>query len=264
MAVYIKDNPDFFAQAIQSIVDQTLAPDELVIVQDGPITDAQKKVLDTYMKEYPFIKTIQTKQNQGLGLALKLGVENCQCDLIARMDSDDIACPTRFEQQLSFLESHPEIRFVGSNTIEFIDSIDNVVSKRKMPETNEEIREYSRTRNPFIAPSTMFYRADVLTVGNYQSWHLCEDYELWSRFIMADIPCYNIQDNLVFMRTSLDFYKRRGGWKYCKSILKLKHHFRRIGFMSFGQFLKSSIASLVVSLSPNFIRKLIYTKFLRD
>ena len=264
MTVYFGDNPRFFSEAIQSVIEQTRLPDEFLIVQDGPISNELKNVLDLYMMRFPFIHTIKTDKNLGAGLASRLGIENCHCDLVARLDADDLCYNKRFEIEHDFLLTHPNIRFVGSNTIEFVDSIENKISARIMPETNEEIQNFARKRNPFITSSVMFYRNDIVQIGNYQNWYLCEDYELWSRVIQANIQCYNIQKNLSFMRTSKDFYKRRGGIKYCRSILKLKSHFRKIGFMSFPQFFKSSAATAFVSLAPNFIRKFIYTQFLRD
>lgn len=264
MSVYKKDNSRILKEAIESVIKQTLVPDEFVIIKDGNLTKELDEILSYYEKKYSFIKIYGYEVNKGLWYALKLGVEKCSNEIICRMDSDDICVKTRFEKQISFLKKNPGVHLLGSNTNEFIDSISNVISRRKMPETNEEIIKYSKTRCPFVHPTVCFYKKDVLSVGNYMNWYLCEDYDLWTRLISKGVKSYNIQEVLVFMRTSKDFYKRRGGFKYCRSILKFKKHLRKEKYMSFTQFLKTYFASLIVCLSPNFIRAYIYKKKLRN
>lgn len=265
MSIYKKDNPSFLKEAIESIVTQERIPDEFLIVKDGPLTKELDDILNYYSKKYGFINVCGYDQNKGLGFALNFGISKCKYDIVARMDSDDISIKERFNIQIGYLEKNPSIRVLGSNTNEFIDSIDNVISYRKMPETNDEIIKYSKTRCPFIHPSICFYKSDVLEVGNYSSnFYLCEDYDLWTRLISKGFKCYNMQSVLVFMRTSEDFYKRRGGLKYCKNILKFKKHLRKQRYMSFFEYFKTSIASLIVTLMPNFLRKLFYKKLLRN
>lgn len=263
MSVYTKDNPKFLKEAVESILAQTRLPEEFLIVEDGPVSLEIQNLLRDYETKHDFIRILSYPENHGLGYALKFGVEMAKGEIIARMDSDDISAPDRFEKELAYLESHQEVRLLGSNTNEFIGSIDNVISKRIMPESNEEIVSYSHGRNPFIHPSIMFYKEDCLKIGNYESWYLCEDYDLWVRFIENGYPCYNIQENLVFMRTSEDFYKRRGGLKYCKNIIRFKKHLRKKKYITFFQYLKTATASRIISLSPNFVRKFVYKKMLR-
>lgn len=263
MSVYIKDDPTFLKVAIDSIVAQTRVPDEFVIVHDGPITSEQSSILYDYASKYPWIRVIGYEKNIGLGYALAYGVKECKYEVIARMDADDYSVPERFEKEEKFMLEHPDIHLVGSITYEFIDDISNVVSKRIVPENHEEIVEYSKIRNPFVHSSMFLYKEDILKVGNYESWYLCEDYDLWTKLIMAGYKCYNFQEVLTYMRTSTDFYKRRGGWKYCKHILRFIKHLRKQKYMSHMQYRKRWLASLIVSLSPNFVRKFIYKKMLR-
>lgn len=263
MSVYKNDNPEFLVQAIESILSQSRIPDEFLIVVDGPISSELQTILNKYRQKCSFISILAYPKNRGLGLSLRDGVIASKGTLIARMDSDDIASKDRLKLQEDFLKKHSDIRFVGSNTVEFIDSVYAPVSKRVMPEKNEEITKYAKTRNPFIHSSVLFYKEDAIKVGNYSDWYLCEDYDLWVKMIQNKIPMYNIQKNLVYMRINNNFYKRRGGIKYCKNILRFKRYLKSTGFMSKKQYYKSAISSLIVSLSPNFVRKFIYKKFLR-
>lgn len=263
MSVYAKDNPQFLKVAIDSIAHQTRLPDEFLIIHDGPLSDEQTQIIKDYRKKYSFIRLDGYDQNKGLGYALAYGVDRCQYEVIARMDSDDYSVPERFEIESNYRLEHPDIHVLGSITYEFIDNIGNVISKRIVPENNEDIVEYSRTRNPFVHPSMFLYKDDILKVGNYESWYLCEDYDLWTKLIRAGYKCHNIQRPLTYRRISDDFYKRRGGIKYCHNILRFIKHLRKKKYMSFSQYRKRWLSTFVTALSPNFIRKFIYTKLLR-
>lgn len=261
--VYKNDNPVFIRQAIDSILAQSLKPSEILILVDGPVGDSINNLLNEYVAKNNTIQIVKFPTNRGLGLTLRDGVLLAKGPLIARMDSDDISTGERFKKQEEFLSNHPDICLVGSNTIEFIDSPENIVSRRIMPENDSQIKLYAKTRNPFIHPSVMFYKSAAVKAGNYDNWFLCEDYDLWAKMIMQDVKMHNIQDNLVFMRISKDFYKRRGGIKYCRSILRFKYHLLKIKFMNWKQFFASSIPSLCVALCPNTIREFIYKRYLR-
>lgn len=264
MSTYIKDSADYLVQAIESILSQTRLPDEFLIIKDGELDQQKEEILQQYKNEYDFIRVIGYKQNKGLGCALAFGVSNAKGDVIVRMDSDDISDHHRLKIEEDYLLSHPEIRLLGSNTNEFINDINNTISQRNMPETSEDILRYSKKRNPFIHPSVCFYREDALKVGNYESWYLCEDYDLWAKLLGNGIKGYNIQQNLVHMRISDDFYKRRGGFKYCHNTLCFKRHLRRAKYISNFQFIRTAIPSLISSIIPNFLRKFLYKKLLRN
>ena len=123
-SVYKNDKPEFVRVALDSIlVHQTEKPDEIVLVQDGPVPYETSRLLLEYKDKYgDKLNIIKLSENKGLGNALMLGVENAMHDVIARMDSDDISVPDRFEKQLAYLESHPECDIVGGQITEFIDS----------------------------------------------------------------------------------------------------------------------------------------------
>lgn len=141
MSVYYKDNAVFFDRALQSITErQTIKPTEIVLVCDGPLNKQLDAVIDKYRKQYPIFKILRFKDNRGLGNALKLAIENTSNEIVARMDSDDISVPDRFEQQLKFFSNHSEVDIVGGNITEFIGDETNIVGKRIVPTKDSEIK----------------------------------------------------------------------------------------------------------------------------
>ncbi len=264
MSVYKKDRPDWLKYSIDCMLNQTKKCDEFVLVEDGPLTDELNAIIDEYIKQYPHVfNIIKIKKNGGLGPALKLGVENCKNEWIARMDADDYSPIDRIEKQFKIIEKYPDIDIVGSNAAEFYDNIDNVVAKVVLPETNEEIVKFSKRRCPYRHSGIIYRRSKILEAGNYQECYLCEDYDLYARMEMKGAKGYNIQEDLLYVRVSPDFYGRRGGIKYLKSILKFKKRLYNSGFYSFKDYIISSSAHIVVCLLPNRIREFIYKKVLR-
>lgn len=171
-SVYNNDKPEFVRVALDSmLVHQTVKPSEIVLVQDGPVPNELNTVLTEYETKYPEVMhIIRLEKNGGLGNALKLGVENAKYDLCARMDSDDICLPDRFEKQLAYLEAHLECDIVGGQMTEFIDKPDNIVGRREVPLLNEEIYDFMKSRCALNHVTVMFRKEAVLKVGNYQDW----------------------------------------------------------------------------------------------
>ena len=264
MSVYYKENPEWLRQSIESMLNQTIITNDFVIIKDGKLTNELDDVISEYYEKYPDIfHIIELESNVGLGPALAIGVKACKNELIARMDSDDISIKERCEKQLNKYKEDPELDIVGSSIAEFIDNTNNIQAYRILPETDEEIKKFARRRNPFGHPSVMLRKSKVLEAGNYRSYYLVEDYDMWIRMIEHGAKCYNFQEILVFMRISEDFYKRRGGLKYLKSILKFKKEQLHNGFYSKKDFVISSCAHIIMCLMPNKIRDLLYRKVLR-
>lgn len=264
MSVYYKENPKWLDESIKSMFDQTIKPSEFVLVEDGPLTNELYEIVEKYQKEYPKVfKVINIEKNVGLGPALRKGVEECSNEYIARMDSDDYSIPQRIEKEFEIFEKYPDIGIVGTNVSEFIDSIDNTICNVILPEENEEIIKFSKKRNPFRHPSIMFKKSEVIKAGNYREYYLCEDYDMWLRMIRNGCKCYNIQEICVYMRIGEDFYRRRGGHKYFKSINKFKKEQLENGYFSKNDYLKSIIPHAIVCYMPNFMRDFVYKKILR-
>ena len=264
MAVYIKEKDEYFNKALKSITEQTLMPDEIVIVKDGPLTDSLEKIIESYMESYSgLFKIVGLEHNQGLGNALRIGILECRNEWIARMDSDDISIDDRFEIQAKFIDENPKVDIVGSDIIEFEDNIDNVLAVRSVPYESEDIVKFAHLRNPFNHMTVMYRKKVVVEAGNYQESKLNEDYNLWVRMIMNGAICANIEEFLVYARTGRDMYKRRGGFKYALSDIKLQKYFHEIGFNGFFRMISNMVIRTLVRITPTYIREKIYISKLR-
>lgn len=256
-SVYKNDKPEFIRVALDSmLVAQTVKPDEIVLVQDGPVSYETSRLLLEYKDNYgEKFNVIKLSENKGLGNALMLGVERAKYDIIARMDSDDICMPDRFEKQLAYLELHPECDIVGGQITEFIDTPGNVVAKREVPLTHEEISKYMTSRCPFNHPTVMFRRKTVLEVGNYMDWFWNEDYYLWIRMMEHGCQFANLPDVLVNMRSGRDQYSRRGGKKYYKSEKAIQKYMLKHGLISRAKYMRNVFIRWCVQVAmPNWFR----------
>lgn len=265
MSVYYKENPQYLNLSIESMLNQTISPNEFVLVEDGPLTSELEKVIEKHVSNNPnLFKIIKNKENLGLGLSLKKGINAAKNEWIARMDSDDYSVPTRCEQQLQFIEKNPEYEMVGSFESEFIDTINNVVSIHKVPKKAEQIKQFMHRRCAVLHPTVMYKKSAVIRSGNYRNVPLYEDYDLFSRMVLEyNIKTYNIQKSLYYIRTSPDFYKRRGGIKYAKTALNFKASLYKNGYTSLSDFVISGFGQAFVCVLPNRLRKLFYERILR-
>lgn len=263
MSLYAKERPTYLRQSLDSVFNQTLRPTEVILVEDGPVTKALESVVVEYCDRYSEMEVVPLQKNGGLGLALREGLKHCHNELVARMDTDDVCKPERFERQVSFMESYPEIDACGSWIDEFIDTTDNVISQRKTAESPEEIAVFARGRNPLNHPSVMFRKSAVERAGSYRHFPLFEDWYLWVRMIHNGSRLANIPESLLWFRTSPDTFKRRGGWRYAKDSARFQMALRDMGFISTFQALKGSLIRGSVYMLPNSVRALIYSKLLR-
>ncbi len=263
MSLYIKEKPEYADACFQSLLRQTVKADEWVVVEDGPLTDEMYSLLDRYEKENPgLIKRVPLPVNQGLGLALRAGIPECSNDLIARMDTDDIAREDRFEKQLNEFATDPELDICGSNIDEFEDTPDTIVANRIVPLDDENIKKYQRRRDAFNHMTVMYKKKAVLDAGNYQSCPLMEDTYLWVRMMKNGVRCKNIGEPLVFARIGKDMFNRRGGWAYFK---KYKAAFKMVyatGYISRMDYISVITVQFIVALVPGRLRGWIFKKML--
>lgn len=264
MSIYRKESPEAFWQSIYCMLHQTVKPSDFVIVADGPLTPELDRVINNFTHQYPnLFQIVRLNKNYGLGVALGEGIKHCKYELIARMDSDDYCTDNRTEKQLEILKQHPEYDVVGTNVNEFMDTLGNIVSLVKLPETPQEIAAFAKKRCPFRHPSLLYKKSAVERAGGYRNFHLYEDYDLYIRLLRAGAKCYNIQEPLTYMRVSPDFYKRRGGISYLKDTLAFKNYQKKTGYFTRTDYLKTTVPHVAVCLMPNLLRKQVYTKFLR-
>ncbi len=265
MSVYKKDNAQHFDRALESITAlQTVKPSEIVLVADGPIDDELNGVIEKYERLYPIFKVIRIEKNGGLGNALKLAVEKAGCELIARMDSDDVSLPTRFEQQLSVMEKDPTVDIVGGDISEFIGEEENIAAYRRVPTTDEEIKEYMKTRCPMNHMSVMYKKSAVLKAGGYLDLFWNEDYYLWIRMQLSGAKFANTGTVLVNVRTGADMYARRGGKRYFQSEKYLQKYMLEHKMIGHSTYIGNVAKRWIVQRClPNRLRGWVFRKFAR-
>lgn len=264
MSVYQKERPDFLLQSMESIFSQTVPTDDFVLVCDGPLTAELDAVIHQFLISHGnTLHVLRLKTNQGLHHALNAGLHACRHELIARMDSDDIACPHRCALQLQIFEEDPSLAIVGGAVDEFEDSISSIVAHKSMPESLEAIRRYARRRNPFNHPTVMYRKSAVLAAGEYPDFPLHEDYALWINLLHSGANGCNLPDTLCHMRVSSGLYDRRGGWQYFKKAVAFRCYLYRTGFCRLRDLLLAVSALAAVCLAPSCVRKAAYQTILR-
>lgn len=262
MSVYKNSDLNQLKESLLSVINQTIQPDEIIVVVDGPIPEAIQAYLNDFHFDGINLKLIQLDKNQGLGLAMRSGVEAARNELIARMDADDISVTDRFEKQLDAFQLNPDLAIVGGQLDEFAGELDNIVGSRKVPLSQEKIVEFAKYRSPFNHPTVMFKKSALLEVGNYEHFPGLEDYYLWVKMIDHQLPMLNLADTLLLMRVDGGMYSRRGGWSYLRQYYQLKKIMAKKHQITLQQRLISDVAMTVNVCVPTKVRKILYTKVL--
>lgn len=263
MSVYRNDKAEEVSEALESILGQTVRPDQIVIVLDGPVSEELRDVLDRYFDRNPCIRLLPLKQNVGLGKALRYGLKYCDYEYVARMDSDDISLPDRFQKQIAYLERHPETDVLGGGIAEYDLTMETRLAVRAVPVSMEEISRRMRIRNPMNHVTVMYKKSAVLGAGNYRDCPYFEDYYLWCRMLKKGHRFHNLEDILVNVRTGDAMYRRRGGKNYNSAIIRFQKKVRKLGLISRSQLIRNLAIRLCVANMPNAMREHFYRKNLR-
>lgn len=262
--VYHKEKPEFFQEALSSIVNQTLKPSEIVIVKDGPLSHELENVISAYTENNPgLFKIVGFTENRGSGAARKLAVESSTYEIVTIMDSDDIAKPDRFETQIKFLQDNPEIDAVGSYVTEFEDNPQDIYAIRRVPLTHDDIVKYAKWRNPINQQTLMAKKNWILKAGNYSNnYKLMQDYHLWVKMMLAGAKFANIPECLVNMRAGKSMIKRRGMRVFYYE-LKFFAELYGLKFITFFELVRNLTCKFCLRIIPSRLRILGYNLFLR-
>lgn len=264
MSVYYKEEPGFFDLSLKSnLIDQTLTPDEFVLVCDGDLTPELEEVIEKYKKLYPDVLKVYRKENGGLGKALNYGLPKCSYPLIARSDSDDVCDNIRFEKQVKYMEQHPEVGIISSYIDEFADDWKKPTHVKTLPLTHEELYEMAKFRNPLNHMSVMMRRDDILRIGSYRHIPYIEDYELWVRAMINGIRIGNIGEVLVHARTGNGMVQRRGTKKYIKSWHLMNKDMIKAGMIGYSTYIRNMLAITAFVFMPVGFKEFLYKKVLR-
>jgi glycosyltransferase involved in cell wall biosynthesis len=258
MSVWGGDDPEFLDAAFRSAVhDQTRRPDDVVLVQDGPVPPLLAKVIGELMESSPVPTTLLALDaNVGLGVALDQGMSACAHDIVARMDADDIALPHRFAVQVPLVEQG--IDLLGSSLLEFGDDPTDVVGRRVPPIDPETIVRYARFHQPFNHPTVVYRRSAVEAAGGYRHLALMEDYLLFAKMIGQGARVGNVAEPLVLYRVGAGAYARRGGVTLLKSEWRLQRRLLEMGFTNRVQFVRNMVVRGGYRLVPEPARRTAY------
>ena len=264
MSLYKKEHPEFLRVAIDSMINQTLPPAEIVLVEDGELTPELYAVVDEYAGKYPeLFNVVKNEKNLGLGLALNEGLKACKYELVARMDTDDISKPTRCEKQVQRFSEKPELSIVGAHIDEFIGDKSNVISQRRVPTDSDSIYEFAKRRSAFNHPAVMYKKSAVQAVGGYGNLRRNQDVDLFGRMLFSGCKAENIDEALLWFRSSAELAKRRKSWENTWSYIATIKKFWQMGYSSFLDFAIVFTAQLGIYFMPVALQNWIYKTFLR-
>lgn len=264
MSVYHKEKAEFFRASLESMFRQTAAPEQVVVICDGPLTEELDEVLAAFQKEYPETLTVhRLAENMGTGFAANIGLKLCRNELIAKMDSDDISYLNRCEKQLAAFQKDPALDLLGGYVSEFEGDISNEKAVKKVPVFHKDILKYAKRRNPFNNQTLMYRKSKALACGGYTCNTRCEDYDFVTKMMIGGAKCRNLPSCLVHYRLDAGAYERRRNWKNTVGFVSVRYRNWRRGFCSLLDFLLPCMAQMVLFVLPISFTEKIYLKFLR-
>ena len=267
LSVYGKDNASFFKEALLSVSkDQTVKPAQIVVVEDGPVpADIEHSIEDT-VKASPECEftVVRKPQNAGLAAALNTGLKACKYEWVARMDSDDISLPDRFEKQLVYIENHPSVDVIGGSIAEFTNTPRDMQSERHVGLDMKAIRKMAKTRTPMNHVSVMFKKSVVEKAGGYcENFGKLEDYKLWVDLLGHHAVLANVDDVLVYVRTGNGFITRRSNRREIVDWDMLQSYLLGLGIINRFEALKNRLYIRAFIYMPGFLKVFLYKTVLR-
>lgn len=263
MSVYGEEKPEYLEQSLESVVNQTLKPQQIVIMKDGELTKELEKVLNKYKSQFEtLIEIYSLTKKSTLGEVLNEGVEKCKCEYIARMDADDIAPLYRFETQMEILKNNPKLEVLGGYIEEYDENMEELLSIRKVPLTSYEIKKYATRQSPFNHGTVIMRKDTVIKVGNYHKVYF-EDYDLWARMIINNCEMSNTNLILCKNRTGNSMYERRNGIKQIKKVIEIEKRLLEYKIINEVVFIENVLLRSIIALMPVKLKKRIYTQYIR-
>lgn len=259
MAVYHKDDPILFNKAIYSIYQNTLQPDDFVLVVDGHVSVLLEQIIAGFQRQFA-MRVIWLPENRGLANALNQGLKAINTTWVARADADDINMPYRFKILAQNIGD--DIDLIGA-AIREIDEGGRVTGSRTVPLSHVEICKYLKRRNPFNHMTVMFRRELVMEFGGYPNLFLREDYALWATLLSSGMRAINLADELVEVSAGISLAKRRGGFRYAIAEINLQVFLVRVGIKSIFLAIIDGVLRGFIFCLPWCIRAKIYKAFLR-
>ena len=259
--VHNLERPSFLSTAVISILDQSRAPNEVIIVIDGPIGEKLNDTIENLTKKEVIV--IRLEKCFGPGSARHAGILRSTNSIIALMDSDDISRSYRFEKQLDILEKE-NIDIVGGWIEEFNIDEGDLNKLRTTPERHEKIVDISKWRMPVNHVTLVFKKEAYLSIGGYKSMRYAEDFDLITRMLNSGLKFYNIQEVLVDVRVGNEMHNRRRGVRFLICELKVFNQMYSSGYINLWKYICNIIIRVLVRLLPSKIISKLYMKFFRE
>lgn len=264
MSIYENENPDYFKLSIESMINQSLPPSEIVIVKDGKLPEELDSVIEEYQSFYTnLFSIVPLEHNVGLGKALNEGLKVCKYELVARMDTDDISTNERCELQVKEFMKDKSLTIIGSNIDEFYDEPEQIATSRVVPSDHKEILKFAKRRNPFNHPSVMYKKTEVLQCGGYGDFRRNQDLDLFVRMLHNGCRGKNINKSLLLFRANEDNLKRRKSWTKCKSYTAMIYNFWRKGYSSLWDLIVVATSQVIVLVAPTSFLEWLSNNYLR-
>ena len=267
VSVYGKDDASFFKEALLSISkEQTVKPAQVVVVEDGPVPEGIEGAIDEAIKAAPECEftVIRKPQNAGLAAALNTGLKECKYEWVARMDSDDISLPNRFEKQLAFIEKYPIVDVIGGSIAEFSETPGDQQSERHVGLDMKAIREMAKSRTPMNHVTVMYKKSSVEKAGCYsENFGKLEDYKLWVDLLGNNAELANIDDILVYVRTGNGFITRRSNKREITDWDMLQSYLIENGIIGKFTALKNKLYIRCFIYMPGWMKLIAYRIMLR-
>ncbi len=266
LSVYKKEKAEHLEKALHSItVGQTICPAQIVLVEDGPLTEELYRVIEAYRNQFPdLFDIVALKENMGLGNALHIGLRHCRYDLVARMDSDDICVSDRFEKQAAYMNSFNDIAVCGGHIAEFYVQPSQIITIKRMPLAHWDIMKRMKWRNPMNHVTVMFRKKAVLNAGGYKKLPYLEDYYLWIRMLDKGYYFANLDSVLVKVRTGKDMFRRRGNKEQLKGWLILQKNMYQMRLIGIWEAARNMAAAAGFIYCPSSVKRILYEKLLRE
>lgn len=260
MAFYSGDSPSLLRAALQSILDNSVKPSEVYLIQDGNVSRELSDTVTDFIGLLPINLHVNDK-NIGLRESLNNGLLNVANDIVIRADADDVNNQNRFERLLEVLERGYDL--VGSH-IQEVDQDGAPIAFRKVPLDMAEIAAGISMRNPFNHMSVAFRRQAVIGCGGYPDLHLREDYGLWARMLASGCKMKNLDEILVKATTGKLMYRRRGGYRYALAEISMQRFLVALGLQPVVKGVAVGFLRAAVFMLPAAIRGRVYERWLRS
>lgn len=260
MSVHASVPLEFLKLALESVLRQTYPNVHPFVVCDGPVG----RDVAEYLGGFPpgTLRLIHFERNRGLPSALNamldVVIQENRFEFVARMDADDVSEPERFERQVEFMLTHPDVGLVGTWCTE-IDEAGQELFVKKLPTSHAEMIRFMAVRSPLVHPSVLA-RTSIFAGGiRYDpTLRQAQDYDLWSRLAAAGVRMANVPDPLLRFRVDRNFYTRRTGRERAFREARMKYeHLVRFRLRS-PRNLALLGGLLLLRLAPTWVKKLAY------